>query len=159
MSRPDEEGLGRLDAAERFYDLKLKEAQLAQADAERTLALEDGKRKDLELEIESLDLYRRELAARPVALDAAQLDQVQRYASWVAARLDEQLAAVERVRRECDAKHDDTRACFEDIAVLKRVGERREALLEADRERAVQKLLDAYGALKLASGACHEGSD
>jgi hypothetical protein len=159
VSSADEEGLGRLAAAERFYDLKLKEAQLAQADAERALALEADKRQDLELAIESLDLYRRELAARPAALDAAQLDQVQRYASWVAARLDEQLAAVERVRRDCDAKHDQTRACFEDIAVLKRVCERREALLHADRERAVQKLLDAYGALKVASAVRHVGSD
>jgi hypothetical protein len=159
MSSADEKGLGRLGAAERFYDLKLKEAQLAQADAERAFALEDGKRKGLQLEIESLDLYRRELATRPVALDAAHLDQVQRYASWVAARLDEQLAAVERVRRDCDARHDQTRACFEDIAVLKRVCERREALLHADRERAAQKLLDAHGALKIASGVRYEDSD
>jgi hypothetical protein len=151
VSSADEEGLGRLAAAERFYDLKLKEAQLAQTQSAFTL--EDG---DLD-RIESFDLIA--AAPRPVALDAAQLDRVQRYASWVAVRLDEQLGEVERVRRDCDAKHDQTRACFEDIAVLKRVCERREALLDVNRERAAQKLLDAYGALKLASGVRHEGSD
>lgn len=151
MSAAGPKALGRLAAAERFYDLKLKEAQLAQADAERALALEDGKHRGIALELEALDLYRRDLAAQPAALDVARLDQALRYASWVAARLDEQLAALEQARRECDAKHDQTRGCFEDIAVLKRACERREALLETDRARAEQKLLDAQAALKLGS--------
>jgi hypothetical protein len=150
MSAADDKGPGRLAGAERFYDLKLKEAQLAQANAERALALEDEKRRGIELEIETLDLYRRELASKSAALDPARLDQVQRYASWVATRLDEQLGTLEQARRECDTKHEQTRGCFEDIAVLERVLERRKALLEVDRARAAQKLLDANAAMKLA---------
>ena len=150
MSASDSKGLGRLAAAERFYDLKLKEAQLAQADAERALALEDDKHRSIALEIEALDLYRRDLAAQSAPLDVARLDQALRYAGWVAARLDEQLAALEQARRECDAKHDQTRGRFEDMAALQRACDRREALLELDRARAAQKLLDAHAALKLA---------
>lgn len=155
----DDKGLGRLAAARRLYDLRLKEAQLAQADAERALETEEGKRKGIELEIEALALYRRELAAHRAPLDAARLDQAQRYATWVEVRRDEQAAALERARGDRDAKHDRTRGCFEDIAVLKRVCERRAALLETDRARAAQKLLDGHAALKHAAKAHDENSN
>lgn len=159
MSAADKNGPGRLAGAERFYDLKLKEAQLAQADAERALALEDEKCRGIELEIEALDLYRRELAAQPAGLDPARLEQVQRYARWVAVRLDEQQGVLDQARRERDAKHEQTRSCFEDIAVLKRVLERREALLDVDRARAAQKLLDANASMKVARDVGRENSD
>lgn len=150
---------GRLAAAERLYDLRLKEAQLAQSDAERALEAEEGKRKTIEIEIEALALYRRELAAHRAPLDAARLDLAQRYAGWVEVRLDEQVAVLEQARNDRDAKHDRTRGCFEDIAVLKRASERREALLETDRQRAAQKLLDAHAALKHVAKIRNEDSD
>jgi hypothetical protein len=157
--RVDDKKLRRLAAAERLYDLRLKEAQLAQSEAERALEAEESKRKNIELEIESLALYRRGLAGHHTPLDAARLDLAQRYAGWVEVRLDEQVAALEQARNDRDAKHDRTRGCFEDIAVLKRACERREALLETDRQRAAQKLLDAHAALKHVAKIRNEDSD
>lgn len=151
MSAARTKALGRLEAAERLFGLRLKAAQLEQALSEHTLAVELRKKTDIERERARLDAYRRELldASRP--LQTAALEHATRYGAWVAARLDEQLAVVTDASSDCDEKRGKTRACFEDITVLRRVCERRREFAELERERQAQRLLDSLAALKLSS--------
>jgi flagellar export protein FliJ len=156
MSAARTKAPGRLAAAQRFFELNLAEAQLEQAAAERSLETERARQAETEEELAGLDRYRRTLIDSAAGASAAQLDHVYRYSSWVAARLDEQLAAVEAALRECDAKRERTKQRYEEIAVLERAAERRRELLHTERLRREQRLLDAHAALKHCAEANNE---
>jgi flagellar export protein FliJ len=153
MSEAGSKAPGRLAAAQRFFELNLAEAQLEQGAAERSLETERAKQEETAKELAGLDAYRRTLIESAAGASAAQLDQVYRYSSWVAARLDERLAAVEAALRECEAKRERTRDRYEDIAVLERAVERRRELLYTEQLRREQRLLDAHAALKFCAEA------
>ena len=159
MSDGKTQALGRLAAAERYFDLRLREAQLAQAQSETALAVEHRKKADIEAERASIDAHCRGLLESSGSLTAAQLEHVALYASWVAVRLEEQGEAVAAALGDCDSKRSQTRSCFREITALRRVCERRLDLAKKEEQRSTQRLLDALAALKLSSERVDDESD
>ena len=149
---------GRLVAAERFTALRVLEARLEQVGTERKLAAEDEKKAAIETELESLDTYRRALAAGQSQLSPAHLEQTARYRAWVTERLDAQLATAEEARRAHEANLDRTRECVRERSAIERASRRRDRELVVEETQRAQKLLDSQANTKLAAARLRGGS-